>query len=329
MNSWAALTRSNGDAAPQPDPLSKQSRRPIPRKGRLPRFGRHRRRRQLPPLSVFPTLCTLGNLIAGFAAIHFAAKPHGETGIWEWSGLMVAAVLVFIGMIFDAVDGSVARLTRTTSELGAQLDSLADIVTFGIAPAFMTTMLVGHYLGGVADVEIIGPVADHMFGRVVWSLAALYVCCAALRLARFNVETPGEEVADHMSFRGLPSPGAAGAVAGLILLHQHLLAQRFAEEIPRGFVQSAAVGIPFIMALCAFAMVSSLPYVHVINKYLRGRRSFRYVAWLIVPLIIVVWLMPQFAIAAAFCAYVLSAPVGRLWRMTIGRDLREQHEAAR
>lgn len=276
---------------------------------------RRRRRRTLPPLSVFPTLCTLGNLIAGFAAIHFAAKPLEFTGIWEWSGLSVAAVLIFIGMIFDAIDGSIARLTRSTSELGAQLDSLADIVTFGVAPAFMTTMLAGHYLANVGeavDYRIMGPVADHWYGRIVWALAAGYVCCAALRLARFNVETPTAAIEDHLIFRGLPSPGAAGAIAGLILLHQHL-PDRFEDEIPAAFERGAALGVPLIMALCAFAMVSSLPYAHVINKYLRGRRSFRYVAWLVAVAVLVIF-FPQLMIALAFCAYALSAPIARLWR---------------
>jgi CDP-diacylglycerol---serine O-phosphatidyltransferase len=273
-----------------------------------------RRRRHLPPMSVFPTLCTLGNLVAGFAAIHYAAKPFDYAGgLWGWSGLSIAAILVFIGMIFDAVDGSIARLTRSTTDLGAQLDSLSDMVTFGIAPAFMTIVLVSHYVGDGRDLTLIGPGADSIFGRIIWAIAAVYVCCAALRLARFNVETPSAAAESHMIFRGLPSPGAAGAVVSLILLQQHLEGAFVEEEIPRAFTRAWALGIPFIVILTAFGMVSSLPYVHVINRYFRGRRSFRYVTYLVILLVLLIWEF-RFVLALAFCAYALSAPSQALWR---------------
>jgi CDP-diacylglycerol---serine O-phosphatidyltransferase len=274
-----------------------------------------RHRRRLPPMSVFPTLCTLGNLLAGFAAIHYAAKPFDYGGPWGWSGLTIAAVLVFIGMIFDAVDGSIARLTRSTTDLGAQLDSLSDMVTFGIAPAFMTIVLVSHYVGDGRDLTLIGPGADSIFGRIIWAIAAVYVCCAALRLARFNVETPSAAAESHMIFRGLPSPGAAGAVVSLILLQQHLEGAFVEEEIPRAFTRAWALGIPFIVILTAFGMVSSLPYVHVINRYFRGRRSFRYVTYLVILLVLLIWEF-RFVLALAFCAYALSAPSQALWKST-------------
>jgi CDP-diacylglycerol---serine O-phosphatidyltransferase len=281
------------------------------RAGRRRRAIRRRRgRRHLPPLSVFPTMCTLGNLVAGFAAIYYASRPIEYAGPWGWTGLTFAAVLVFVGMVFDAFDGAIARITRSTSDVGAQLDSLADVVTFGVAPAFMTVMLVSRYVGD-PGAELIGPGGDTIYGRIIWGVAAAYVCCAALRLARFNVETPGAAVEHHMFFRGLPSPGAAGAVASLILLHQHI-AQRYVEDVPAGFVPGTAFGIPFITLLCAFAMVSALPYVHVINRWFRGRRSFRYIVWLLVPLVLVIWFWRE-VMAAAFCAYALSAPMAQLW----------------
>lgn len=287
---------------------------------------RRRRRRRLPPAYVFPTMCTLGNLVAGFAAIHYAAKPADFIGPWDWSGLSFAAVLIFIGMIFDAVDGSVARLTRSTSELGAQVDSLADMVSFGVAPAFMTIVLVSRYVGG-SDINIIGPEVDNLFGRFIWCLAAVYVCCAALRLARFNVETPGEDVKDHLIFRGLPSPGAAGAVVSLILLHQHLIAERYLDGMPDGIARGWALGVPFILGLCAFAMVSSLPYAHVINRYLRGGRSFAYVVYIVVPLVMLIWFF-HYVVAVGFCLYALSAPTWGLWRWLRRRSVRPRTHPA-
>lgn len=288
------------------------------------RAPRRPRRRRLPPMSVFPALCTLGNLVAGFAAIHYAAKPFDYAGgPWGWSGLTIAAILVFVGMIFDAVDGSIARLTRSTTDLGAQLDSLSDMVTFGIVPAFMTIVLVSHSIGDGRDLTLIGPGADSIFGRVIWAIAAVYVCCAALRLARFNVETPSAAAESHLIFRGLPSPGAAGAVVSLILLQQYVEAS-FAEEIPRAFTRAWALGIPFIVILTAFGMVSSLPYAHVINRYFRGQRSFRYVAYLVILVTILIWEF-RFILALVFCSYALSAPAQAMWRRIVrkkqaGRD---------
>lgn len=262
-------------------------------------------------MSVVPTLCTLGNLVAGFAAIHYAARPEEFRGPWGWSGLTLAAVLVFVGMFLDAIDGSVARLTRSVSSMGGHLDSLADVVSFGVAPAFMTIQVVGRYVAGPAT--IIGPEADDVLGKAVWAIAVVYLCCAALRLARFNVEIEPNRVERRSTFRGLPSPGAAGAVASLILLHQHLLVETFPDEVPRAFVRGAALGIPLIVLLCAFAMVSSIAYVHVTNRYVYGKRSFTYVARIVV-LLGLAWGFPQATLAVAFTAYALSGPIRRILR---------------
>ncbi|MCI0364291.1 MAG: CDP-alcohol phosphatidyltransferase family protein [Phycisphaerales bacterium] len=261
----------------------------------------------MPPVSVIPTLCTLGNLIAGFAAIHYAAKQPDPTAplLWHWTPLTFAGALVFLGMFLDAVDGSLARLTRSNSEIGAQLDSLADILTFGVAPAFMTIRLVSIHLQEAG--WIIGPEADNVFGKIIWSAAAVYVCCAALRLARFNVEMGGAgAINDHSLFRGLPSPGAAGAVTSLVILHQHLLVTKF--QASPAFVQTAAMGIPFVMLLCGFAMVSTIPYVHMTNRYVRGPQSFHYIVRMVVILALAIWWFQE-VLAVAFTAYALSGPV--------------------
>jgi CDP-diacylglycerol--serine O-phosphatidyltransferase len=279
---------------------------PYPETQRVKRSLRHRLHpRHLPPMSVMPTLFTLGNLIAGFAAIHYAAKPAGFQGPWGWSGLTFAAVLVFVGMLLDAVDGSVARLTRSASPIGGQLDSLADAVTFGVAPGFMALQVVARYVG--ADIPIIGPEADDLLGKAVWAIAVVYVCCAALRLARFNAERAPQRVERRSTFRGLPSPGAAGLVASLILLHQHLLAA-FHQDVPAAFARTSALGIPLVTLLCAFAMVSTIPYAHVANRYVYGARSYAYVARLVVLLALAAW-FPFQMLALLFSAYALSGPI--------------------
>ncbi|MBX3354984.1 MAG: phosphatidylcholine/phosphatidylserine synthase [Phycisphaeraceae bacterium] len=280
---------------------------------------RRRRFRRVPPLSVAPTLLTLGNLLCGFAAIHYAALPIGPSQLFGWSTLTVAGAMIFLAMFFDALDGTVARLTRSASDFGAQLDSLADIVSFGVAPAYMMMRLVSHYYGpgwtetmGGAP-SILGPDADSTYGKIIWAIAAIYVSCAALRLARFNIETPGVAEEDHRSFRGLPSPGAGGTVASLIVLHQHLLVKTFAEVAPPGFARASSLFIPLVTILCAGAMVSRIRYAHVVNRYLRGRRSFRFIVLLVVPLVAaILWL--QVTMAIAFVLYALSGPWGALMR---------------
>ncbi|MHC5114845.1 MAG: CDP-alcohol phosphatidyltransferase family protein, partial [Planctomycetota bacterium] len=169
--------------------------------------------------------------------------------------------------------------------------------------------LVSSYVGE-GQRTILGPEADTAFAKLLWGVAAVYVSCTALRLARFNVETPSAAIEDHHVFRGLPSPGAAGAVASLIVLHQHVLANRDAsvQDVSDAFARWTAFGIPFITLLCAVAMVSSMPYIHFANRYLRGQRSFAYVARLVIPLALAVWWFQEM-LALAFTAYALSAPV--------------------
>ena len=276
------------------------------------RRRRKQRRRRAKAVAVIPSLFTIGNLIAGFAAIHFAAKPLAVAftiGPVAWSTLTVAGVLIFIGMFFDAIDGYVARLTRTTSDIGGQLDSLADIVTFGVAPAYMTLQLVSKYYLAVEDYYIISPTRDDLFARIIWAIAAIYVACTALRLARFNVETASKLVADHLVFRGLPSPGAAGCVASLILLHQHYVQALDFQWTAR----VTGLGMAFILLLCALGMVSRLPYAHVINMYMRGNANFGYIVRLAIILAFAVFL-PTLALAISFTAYALTAPTRLLMR---------------
>lgn len=280
--------------------------------------GRLRRRagRPLPGVKVLPTMMTLGNLVCGFAAIYYSARAgQGGATPFGWHPLTVAGVLVFLGMAFDAIDGSLARLTRSTSDLGAQLDSLADVVTFGVAPAFMMLRLVSLYYGpGEPGAEtILGPDTGNLYARLCWSVAAIYICCTALRLARFNVETGSASEEDHLWFRGLPSPGAGGTVAALTLLHQHFVLVTWKDELPPGFGATGSLFIPAATLLCAFAMVSRVRYPHFVNRYLRGRKSLPAVAAATVVVALSVWWFHE-ALAIAMTGYALSGPVGAAFR---------------
>ncbi len=282
-----------------------------PRRFRLRRRP-HGPRRRLRRVAMLPALLTLGNLLCGFAAIHFAAKPVAATGFFGWSTLTVAGSLIFFGMFFDAIDGFVARLVKSTSAFGANLDSLADVVSFGVAPAFMMLRLVSHYYGPDGATSIMGPEVDSVYARIAWAIAAIYICCTALRLARFNAEASasGEE---HRTFHGLPSPGAAGVVASLIVLHQHLLHRPAAPETELIIARASAAAIPAVTLLAAFAMVSRIRYVHMTNRYLRGRHDFATLLKIVIPLAAAVW-WPQITLALGFTVYAASGPIRALRR---------------
>ena len=233
----------------------------------------------------------------------FASRSPAQAELpFAWTPLTFAAALIFLGMVFDALDGRVARLTHSTSELGEQLDSMADMVTFGVAPAFIAVQLVG------AGVPYISGDADHLFGRATLVIGCVYVACAALRLARFTVEARAKHAAQPNLFKGLPSPGAAGAIAALALLHQHVFFGGGTE--PAAWLDdAAAVGMVGVLLLTGLAMVSRLPYTHVMNRYIRDRAKVGTVA-LYAAVGLLLMIAPQWSLAAGFTAYVLSAPVG-------------------
>ncbi len=137
---------------------------------------------------LLPSLLTTGNLFCGFLALILTTQGR----------FTEAAVAVFVAMVLDLLDGKVARLTKTTSQFGVEFDSLADVVSFCVAPAFMLYMM-----------------ALAPLGRAAWLGAFLFVICGALRLARFNVYTG---VVDRRYFVGLPTPAAAGMVVAVVRL---------------------------------------------------------------------------------------------------------------
>ena len=263
-------------------------------------------------LAVLPTLCTLGNCLCGFLVIFFASRnPEIAQMPWQWTPLTLAAVFVFVGMIFDGLDGQMARKTGRTSNWGAQLDSMADMVTFGVAPAFLAVQLVG------IKTPFVSESGDPLSDRVALVIACIYVTCAALRLARFNIAADTEGPSAHMYFEGLPSPGAAGTVASLVLLHERFLANYSGELLnqtnPAGLatpwpMQLSAIGMVLIMMLTALAMVGRLQYVHVLNRYLRERAPIEYIA-ILMAIGLLVMVHVQGALAAGLVAYALSAPV--------------------
>ncbi|MEM9883328.1 MAG: phosphatidylcholine/phosphatidylserine synthase [Planctomycetota bacterium] len=272
----------------------------VPRRTRR----RGRRHRRLRSIAVLPTLLTLANLLCGFLAVFVASRPMDTPMLLvDWTPLTVAACLVLLGMVFDALDGRVARLTGSTSDLGEQLDSMADMVSFGVAPAFILVQTIG------VQSPFLSADGDTPYDRLGLVIAGIYVACAGLRLARFNLEKGDAAAGPTRWFDGLPSPGAAGAVASLALLHQHIWAD---DHLSLGAGLAAYVLLAASL-LCALTMVSRVKYVHVMNRYVRGRAPFPTVALgVVVALLLLVW--PQPAAAVGFVAYAVSGPAAAAWR---------------
>jgi CDP-diacylglycerol---serine O-phosphatidyltransferase len=147
-----------------------------------------------------PNLFTLAALFAGFYGIVQAMGGRYEQ----------AAIAIFVAAVLDGLDGRIARLTRTQSAFGAELDSLSDMVSFGVAPALVVYVWALKDFAGMATVAWLGP---WLTAKLGWIAAFIYSACAALRLARFNTTL---DIADKRFFQGLPSPAAACLVAGLV-----------------------------------------------------------------------------------------------------------------
>jgi CDP-diacylglycerol--serine O-phosphatidyltransferase len=162
----------------------------------LGKNGRIRRR----GIYWLPNLLTTIALFAGFFSIVQAMNGRFEQ----------AALAIFVALVFDGLDGRVARMTHTQSAFGAEYDSLSDMVAFGVAPALVIYVWALRDFSTAQNVPLLGP---WMTTRLGWIAAFIYVACAALRLARFNTMI---EVADKRFFQGLPSPAAACLVAGLV-----------------------------------------------------------------------------------------------------------------
>jgi CDP-diacylglycerol--serine O-phosphatidyltransferase len=207
----------------------------------------------------------------------------------------MAGYMVLLAMFADMLDGRLARMSQSTSGFGGQLDSLCDLISFGVAPAFMILKAVEVRLGAAT------PLSGGLFHRFIWLAALAYVSCAAIRLARFNVENEESEAA-HMKFIGLPSPAAAGAIVSLVIFHQEVMPTRDALI----FV------LPFLALGLAILMVSRIPYPHVLNLYLRGRRPFSYLMRVLLFLGLVLWSM-QTALVVIFGVFAGSGLVRWLY----------------
>jgi CDP-diacylglycerol--serine O-phosphatidyltransferase len=278
----------------------------------MPRLGsrtnkahllRRVRRQRVKYITVLPSLITVLNGVLGFTAIVFASKG-AEAGTDRFSPFTIAGYIVLLAMFADMLDGRLARMSQSTSSFGGQLDSLCDMISFGIAPAFLMLKLVESKL------ELTTVLSGGLLHRFIWLAALAYVSCAAIRLARFNVENDENEMA-HMSFLGLPSPAAAGVVVSLVIFHQ--------EQVPN--LNVLVYAMPFLTLGVGILMVSRIRYPHVLNLYLKGKKPFGYLIRVLLFLGIVVCIM-QAVLVLIFGAYAAGSLVKWLYFRIIRKGAR-------
>ena len=260
-------------------------------------------------VAALPTILTLGNGFCGFMSLWLALKAlviFNDPGMQTRFGMLMedAGWMVLLAMVFDALDGKVARMVKAESNFGAQLDSLADVVSFGVAPAFLIL---------AASVEV--GVADRFWGRFGWAAASIFLMCVMMRLARFNVESPHDSEGT-MYFTGLPSPAAGGFVAALVVMRYKIASGVDVEEVYgqvagklEPFMAPMGTYLPILALALAILMVSRVRYIHVLNKLLGDQEAFFYVVIVVIGAFFF-FFTRLFSIPLAFLIYIIWGLVG-------------------
>ena len=252
-----------------------------------PRDGRRPRRAAY----ALPTLFTAGNIFLGFLAIlrAFQGAMNASSGdLGPNHNFEVAAIAIGVAVVLDGLDGRIARMTNTVSDFGREMDSLADVIAFGIAPAVLA------YAWGVQFVPAVTKNLDH---RIGYFISFVYLLCGAARLARFNVQTnpipknPGRP--DRKYFIGLPIPAAAAIVASIVY---------GSDSVPLQWWPWSALWLA-LLAVVSFLMVSTWRYPSFKDVHLMRPRSPLTIIF-VAALIYLIWMFPQPVLLALSAAYV-------------------------
>jgi CDP-diacylglycerol--serine O-phosphatidyltransferase len=230
---------------------------------------------------LLPSMLTLGNMFCGYACVVYAMRGDYER----------AAMYIGFAFVLDMLDGRVARMTGTSSAFGVEFDSLADVVSFGIAPAILA------FAWGLSP-----------FQRLGWAAGFIYVSATAIRLARFNVQSTQNP--DKRYFVGMPSPAAAAVPAATVFAYPYGLQEWY------GLLALPMVLVP------AFLMVSTIKYRSFKTLELGDRRSYRNLLVLVLIIAAIVS-HPQFTLAAMAYTYLASAFIGMAWTKIHRREVSE------
>ena len=241
---------------------------------------------------MLPSIITTFALFAGFYSI--VASINGD--------FTLAAISIMVAMLWDTLDGRVARLTNTQSAFGAEYDSLSDLVSFGVAPALLV------YEWSLSDL-----------GRFGWLAAFIYLACAALRLARFNTQVGAT---DKRYFQGLPSPASAGVIASMIWLKFWNF-----EYFDIGVVSlSYYIGVA-ITILCGLLMVSNVRYFSFKEFDSTDKASFRFLLLTVLSLIVLLY-KPNIVLFTGFFIYMLSGPFITIFGINKRRQQKKKDRAS-
>jgi CDP-diacylglycerol--serine O-phosphatidyltransferase len=252
---------------------------------------------------LLPNSLTAGNLFFGFLAILKCIQANYETDPTIVAQNYTHAVwFILFGVICDALDGRVARLGGRESLFGKEFDSIADIISFGVAPALMMIFLV------------LTPTIEKypIFLQISWLIGFVYLLCAGVRLSRFNVLThpmlpPAEQLKGTKDFLGLPVPAAAGMIASLVLVITSL-------ETPTFDSRSLALLIPPFMLAIAFLMVSNIPYPSFKDLDWQTQTRFRTFIFMILGLG-TAFFFKEFFFAIIFFVYIAYGPIRHFYRI--------------
>ena len=248
-------------------------------------------------LKFVPNALTIGNSLCGFIAILYTLRAY-ENGDNSAKLLVfvVSAWMIFAAMIFDALDGLAARAFHAASMTGIQMDSLADMVTFGVAPATLVAILAHRLHSELHGWRVL----------IVYALCSIYLGCAALRLAIYNVKAITEHK-NSKSFSGLPSPGGAAAICVTIFFVYALSTKDNSHAI----LQHLVFILPGYAALLGLLMVSNIPYLHV-GKWLvsMGRNGRKQLFFAVLLALVIAF--GRYALAAIVTGYILSGPLSLL-----------------
>lgn len=252
---------------------------------------------------LLPNSLTAGNLFFGFLAILKCIQANYATDTADVSEFYTHAVwFILFSVICDALDGRVARLGGRESLFGKEFDSIADVISFGVAPALMMIFL------------ILTPTVETypVFLQISWLIGFVYLLCAGVRLARFNVLThpmlpPAEQLKGTKDFVGLPVPAAAGMIASLVLVITSL-------ETPNFDSRSLALLIPPFMLAIAYLMVSNIPYPSFKDLDWQTQTKFRNFIALVLG-VGTAFFFKEFFFAGIFFAYIAYGPIRYLVRV--------------
>jgi CDP-diacylglycerol--serine O-phosphatidyltransferase len=306
--------------------IAKPPTAPKPRRVKAVKAPRMpKKEKRIKYIAVLPTAVTLMNALCGFLAIVFASRGQGiplEFGLFHKEGVTffaLSAYLIVFAMIADVLDGQVARWSGAASAFGGQLDSLSDVISFGVAPAFLLVKIMEARFKMETFLRVFYfPMSlwktfpegksnlAYLAGSWILFVAIFYMLCTVIRLARFNVEN-NTELTSHQSFNGLPSPAAAGLVVSLVIFQENFLpviAVRFPE------FTSLLMGItnwllPFSVLGAGILMVTRIRYTHLANRLLGTKKNFVTVLLILFIGFLAVWHI-QLALLVGFWGFVLS-----------------------